>query len=159
LLINDDLGLAARWNAKEYFATFCMVADKELQFTQYKQVQHAYLACSVVLCCTLDYYHAHKEDMQAIGLLDRVIPLVFGLSRETRREYQTYQEKCNVMDETCTPRQPEVIKPGRMKSDIIASHDVDPRLLRNLQRISQYLTNEETSELIEAAHTNGKYEI
>jgi hypothetical protein len=159
LFINDDLSLSARWNAKEYFATFCMIYDGEVVFTQWKSTIQAHTRCSMVLCCTTEYYHANRDDMTALGLLDRLIPIVLELSSETRKKYQSYIQDTSVFDNTPVQRDP-VFKDARtVKKGIISKKDIDPRLLLNIRRMSQFLTDDETEELIAVAHSNGKYEI
>jgi hypothetical protein len=159
LLINDDLGFSARWNQKEFFSTFCMIVDGEIMYTVYRQTQHAATNCSLLLVCTLDYYYASRGDMVEIGLFDRVIPLTLRLSPETRRMYQ----KSIIADEdgekVVKPRIPELIDKGPVQRELIERMDIDPRLLRNMKFISQYLTEEEFKEMIDVAHSNGKYEI
>ncbi len=159
LLINDDLGLTARWNQVEYYSTFCMIHDGELMFKVFRQTQHVSTTCSMILCCTLDYFYSHRDDMSGMGLLDRVVPVILRLSNETRREYQEYEMKGNIMDSKPAPRNPSFLDVRKPKVDMVLKKNIDPRLLRNLRRMSQYLTEEETEELIEVAHSNGKYEI
>jgi len=161
LLINDDLSLAARWNAKEYFATFCMIADGELTFKQWKQITFAKTYCSIVLCCTCDYFYANYDDMTGIGLFDRLVPLSLGLSNETRQLYQEHVKRYGLNNSIPEPRYPEYPEKSIAKTDIVMSKNINPRLLRNLLRMSQYLTTDETTELIEIAHSPEKpeYEI
>lgn len=159
LLINDDLSLTSRWNAKEYFGTFCMIIDGEVQYTQWKTVHHFHMNCSTVLCCTSDYYNSNIDDMKAMGLLDRLIPVVLGLSNETRKAYQDYERKSHLFDSKPVPRNPEFLEVKSVKTELLSKKNIDPRLLRNLRRMSQYLTDEETEELIDIAHSNGRYEI
>ena len=158
LLINDDLGLAARWNQKEFFSTFIMVSDGEISFTQYRQSQHAIMSCSMVLLCTLDYFTANYQDMKGMGLYDRVIPIVVGLSQTTRRLYQdSIRSRRNTRN---TPnRDPSIPEKGEYKDEMIESKDIDPRLLQNLAYMSQWLTDEEFTELINITHTADKYEV
>lgn len=159
LFINDDLSLSSRWNAKEYFSTFCMIYDGEVVFTQWKSTIQAHTQCSMVLCCTTDYYHSNRDDMVALGLLDRLIPIVLGLSNETRKKYQHYIQDTSIYDSAPTQRDPVFKEQKIIKKGIISKKDIDPRLLLNIRRMSQYLTDEETEELIAVAHSNGKYEI
>jgi hypothetical protein len=158
LLINDDLGLAARWNQKEFFSTFIMVADGEISFTQWRQNQHAILNCSLVLLCTLDYYTTNRNDMAGMGLYDRVIPIVAGLSQETRR---SYQDSIRLHRSTRNPpnREPYQPEKGEFKDDLIEKKDIDPRLLQNLTYMSAWMTDNEFAELVSIAHEQDKYEV
>jgi hypothetical protein len=158
LLINDDLGKTARWNQKEYFSTFMAIADGEISFTQWHSHQHKPMYCSMVLISTLDYYTANRTDMAAMGLLDRVVPVIVGLSQETRRTYQeTIRKHLRTRDPA--PREPMLRERGEYKDDIITKKDINPRLLQNLSYMSQYLTDDEFSELVAIAHAEDKYEV
>lgn len=159
LLINDDMGFAARWNQKEFFSTFCMIIDGEIMYTVYKQTQHAVTNCSVILCCTLDYYYASRGDMAVIGLHDRVVPIALRLSNDTRRKYQKMINDGIIKTKMPEEREPSLIDKGDVKTDIIKEKDIDPRLLLNLTFMSQYLTDDEFDELVEVAHSSGKYEL
>lgn len=159
LLINDDLGFSARWNKIEYFSTFCMVIDGEIMFTVYKQTQHAVTNFSVVLCCTLDYFYAARNDMVTLGLYDRVVPICLRLSADTRHKYQQMVNDGTVCSNTPAPREPEITDKQEVKKGILEEKDIDPRLLMNLKFMSQYLTDDEFIELINVAHSNGKYEL
>lgn len=158
LLVNDDLGKTARWNQKEYFSTFMSVSDGELSFTQWKQHQHAIMSCSLVLIATTDYYISNVRDMTGMGLLDRLVPVVVGLSQETRR---SYQDSIRLHRGTRNPlkRDPTLTEKGEFKDDLIRKKDINPRLLQNLSYMSQYLNEDEFSELIAIAHDGDKYEV
>jgi hypothetical protein len=158
LFINDDLGKTARWNQKEYFSTFMAVADGELSYTQWHQHQFARTVCSMVLLATTDYYTINKRDMAAMGLLDRVVPVVVGLSQETRHEYQDrIRQHLNTREPP--RRDPHLYDKGEYKDDLIERKDINPRLLQNLSYMSQYMTDEEFVELIAVAHEEDKYEV
>jgi len=159
LLINDDLSLTSRWNAKEYLATFCMIHDGEIMYTQWKTTYHAHMHCSMVLYCTTDYLHSNFDDMKAMGFTDRVIPIILGLSNETRKIYQKYEQESHLFDSKPALRNPEFLEIKSVKTELLAKKDIDPRAFRSLRRMSQYLTEEETEELIDVAHSNERYEI
>lgn len=160
LIINDDLGLTSRWNQSEYYATFAMISDGRVQYTVWRTSHITPINCSLILCCTYDYYRMNRDKMLEMGLLDRVVPLVMGLSFETRKQYQKYREHTSIRSNGPTEREPaEPPTPRTVKTDLISRKDIDPRMFLNLQRLSQYLTEEETVELIEIAHSEGKYEI
>jgi hypothetical protein len=158
LLINDDLGLAARWNQKEFYSTFIMVCDGEISYTQYKQKQHALLTCSVVLLCTSEYYTQNRNEMRGMGLLDRVVPIVVGLSQETRRSYQD-MIRLRRAPRIPAPRDPAKLDRGDFKDNMIEKKDIDPRLLQNLAYMSQWLSEDEFGELIAISHDQEKYEV
>lgn len=161
LLINDDIGLAARWNQKEFYSTFIMIADGEISFTQWKQNQHAVLNCSLVLLCTLDYYTVNHGDMVAMGLYDRVVPIVVGISQETRRVYQDNirLRRSSRLSRNPPERLPEPLEKGEFKDEMIEKKDIEPRLLQNLAYMSQWLTDDEFSELVSIAHEHNKWEV
>jgi hypothetical protein len=159
LLINDDLGLTARWNQSEYFATFCMVAGGDLEYTVYKQTQHAITNYSVIICCTSDYYYSNADNMRAMGLMDRFVPIILGLSKETRELYREYQRSSSLKNSKPAPRTPTIPDTREEKLDLILEKKVDARLTLNLRRMSQYLTEDETDELIEVAHSNARFEL
>jgi hypothetical protein len=160
LIINDDLGLTSRWNQAEYYATFAMIADGRIQYTVWRTSHITPINCSMVLCCTFDYYKQNRDKMVEMGLIDRIVPVVLGLSFETRKQYQKYREQTNIRDSAPLPRNPaEPPNPITVKTDLISKKDIDPRLFLNLQRLSQYLTEDETIELIEVSHGEGRYEI
>ena len=158
LLINDDLGKTARWNQKEYFSTFMAIADGEISYTQWHSHQHKPVYCSLVLIATLDYYVSNRTDMTAMGLLDRVVPVIVGLSQETRREYQeSIRQHRRTRDPN--PREPVIRPRGEYKDDLITKKDINPRLLQNLSYMSQYMTDEEFTELVAIAHAEDRYEV
>ena len=161
LLINDDLGLLARWNQSEYFSTLCMVIDGELVFKQFRSMQHAVFRCSVLLCCTSEYYNQHRDTMAGMGLLDRLIPIVMNVSKETRLHYQQCSQASDIRCSDAPKRTPDYSfdAPRVVQDKIIAECNLDPRLMRNIRRISQYLTEDELYELIEVANKPGRYEI
>ncbi len=163
LIINDDLGLSARWNMKEYISTFIMVANGELEFTMHKQTQHESCTASLVLCCTSKHFDKVKDDMKEMGLWDRSIPVDVRLSKETRRAYQqSFIDGANCPgfdDRTPAQRKPELRKKGKKKTPQLLEKDVDPRLLRNLSYFSQYLTDDEYNELIDVALNPRKFEV
>lgn len=159
LLINDDLGLTARWNQAEYYATFCMIADGKIQYTVWRTTHFATTKCSLILCCTRDYYRKNVDMMIEMGLLDRVVPIILGLSDETRKAYQRYEQKTSIQDSKPSQRDPIIPEIKTVKTEMLSKKDIDPRLLHNLRRMSQYLTEDETEELIEVAHSNGRFEI
>lgn len=158
LLINDDLGLAARWNQKEFYSTFIMVSDGEISYTQYKQKQHARMECSLVLLCTSEYFTQNRNEMRGMGLLDRVVPVILGLSQTTRR---MYQDGIRLRRTTRQPpeRDPAILDRGEYKDEVIGGKDIDPRLLQNLTYMSQWLTDDEFTELIAISHDQEKFEI
>jgi hypothetical protein len=158
LLINDDLGKTARWNQKEYFSTFMSICDGELSYTQWKQHQHARMACSLVIICTTDYYVTNSRDMAGMGLLDRMVPIVVGLSQETRKTYQD-TIRLHLGGRNPPPRDPTLVEKGEFKDDVIGKKDINPRLLQNLSYMSQYLTDEEFTELVAISHDGDKYEV
>jgi hypothetical protein len=158
LLINDDLGLSARWNQKEFFGTFMMIADGEISYTQYRQSQHAIMSCSMVLLCTLDYYTSNKQDIKGMGLYSRIVPIVVGLSQQTRRTYQdSIRLRRNIRN--VPNRDPSIPEKGEYKDEMITIKDIDPRLLQNLANMSQWLTDDEFIELVNIAHKEDKYEV
>jgi hypothetical protein len=165
LIINDDLGLSARWNMKEYIATFIMVANGDLEFTMHKQSQHESCNASLILCCTAKHFDRVKDDMKEMGLWDRSIAIDVRLSKETRKNYQiNFIEKAagiyDEYDDRLPPqRTPELRPKQRVKTPQLLEKDVDPRLLRNLSYMSQYLSDEEYIELIDVALNPRKYEI
>jgi hypothetical protein len=161
LLINDDLGLTARWNQAEYFSTFCMIADGKIAYKQFKTLVYAKMNCSLLLCCTTDYFYAHYDEMTSGGLFDRLTPIVLGLSNETRTTYQKYIEKSSIYTVKPYPRYPIFADERIVKSDLISTKNISPRMLVNIRRLSQYLTEEETDELVSIAHApdSPEYEI
>lgn len=159
LLINDDLSLTSRWNQMEYYSTFCMIADGEILFTQWKSTTQARMNCSLVLCCTLDYYYANHDNMISGGMLDRLVPIVLGLSNDTRKKYQKYIQNANVYDNKAPKRDPTFADIKIVKKELLSKKDINPRLLMNIKRMSQFLTEDETDELIAVAHSNGKFEV
>jgi len=158
LLINDDLALAAGWRPEEFFGTLCMVHDGTLQFTMYKTVEHATTKCSIILCSTTSYYYKHRDTLQAMGFLDRFMPVVIELSQETRRKYQKYEQQTSIFDDSPISRNPEFIDIKSVKSDLLSRKNLNVRWLRGLRRISQYFTEEETAEFIDLVHANEKNE-
>jgi hypothetical protein len=165
LIINDDLGLSARWNMKEYIATFIMIANGDLEFTMHKQSQHESCNASLILCCTAKHFDKVKDDMKEMGLWDRSIPIDVRLSKETRQNYQiNFVEKTagiyDKYDDRMPPqRHPELRPKHQIKTPQLLEKDVDPRLLRNLSYMSQYLSDDEYNELIDVALNPRKYEI
>jgi hypothetical protein len=159
LLINDDLGLLARWNQSEYYSTLCMVMDGELMFKQFRSLQHAIFKCSVVLCCTSEYYNQNHDNMQGMGLIDRLIPISMNLSKQTRAEYQKSSQSSSIFESETPARVPALQEPGLVQDGLISELNLDPRLLRNTRRISRYLTEDELIEMIEVANKPGRYEI
>ena len=159
LLINDDLGLLARWNQSEYFSTLCMVMDGELLFKQFRSLQHAVFKCSVVLCCTSEYYNQNHDNMAGMGLIDRLIPVSMNISKDTRSKYQDFSQTSSIYDFDAPKRTPVIQEPGIVQDAIIKEMNLDPRLLRNIRRISRYLTEDELFELIEIANNPGRYEL
>lgn len=166
LLINDDLGLAARWNVKEYIGTFIMVANGELEFTMHKQSQHGRFNCSVVLCCTDDHFDKTAGDMIGMGLLDRFVPIIITLSGRTKDDYRhsfvsrTEEGNKDQIDDRMPPqRTPELRTKNHAKTIPLITKKVDPRMLRNLSYMSQYLTDDEFSELIDVALNPKKFEL
>jgi hypothetical protein len=165
LLINDDLSLCSRWNAKEYFSTFNMVADGEIKYTQYKSTVSAITHCSTVLCCTTSYFNDNYIGMESGGLLDRLIVIALGLSAETRALYQKAILSQPIGDSLPPQREPEFLTASACdvameKDKLLDIKNIDPRLLKNLRRISQYLTLDESKELITVAHAGDReYDI
>lgn len=165
LLINDDLSLCSRWNAREYFSTFNMVADGEIKYTQYKSTISAITKSSLVLCCTTSYFNDNYVSMESGGLLDRLIVVALGLSAETREAYQKAIFAQPIGQSIVPPREPEFLTASACdvaieKDIVIQKKNIDPRLLNNLRRISQYLTLEESKELIAVAHAGDReYDI
>jgi hypothetical protein len=159
LLINDDLGLLARWNQSEYYSTLCMVIDGELVFKQFRTLQHAVFKCSVVLCCTSEYYNQNVDNMQGMGLLDRLIPVSLNLSAQTREKYQEYSQLSSIFDNSAPARVPVIRNAAPVQDDLIREKNLDPRLMRNIRRISQYLSEDELIELINVANKPGRYSL
>lgn len=161
LLINDDLSLCSRWNAKEYFSTFNMISDGEIRFTQYKSTVCAQMKCSLVLCCTSAYFNDNYEAMEAGGLLDRLLLINVGLSQETRAYYQHAVLSCPIGQSRTPTREPEFLTASACdvaleKNNLLGIKNIDPRLLSNLRHISQFLTLDETKELIAVAHADDR---
>lgn len=164
LLIHDDFGLAKGWKQGEYLATFSMIADGMVQFTMYKTLQRACVNCSMIITCTSAHYAENVDVMESMGLLRRVIPIVVGISAETREIYQEYRLKTNILDKNPLPRNPvlrEIRNMSEMTTarELIMKHNVNPSLLDNLINISQFLTDEGLLELIEVAHNPLDYSI
>lgn len=160
LLINDDLGLMARWNQTEYFSSFCMAHDGELLFRQFRAQTHAQMRCSIVLCCTLDYFYANVDTMRAIGLLDRVIPIILDLSDVTRERYKSAVMQSDLQEREPPQRYPSPPDETRIvKTEAILRNNVGPRELKNLRRMSLFLTDDEVDELIAVTHNESKYEV
>jgi len=155
-LIVDDLAFIERWDQDQYYNTFNMIHDGEIGHGQYNDEDHAFIKTSMILTCTWDYYHSHKKTMAGCGLMDRVIPCILQLSDETRLKYQ--ELIINSITAGSYTGNPPFRKPTSegentgYKSDLLITKNVDPRLLTNLMRISQYLTIEETEELSDMAH-------
>lgn len=153
LFINDDLGLCSRWNAKEYFSTFCMIADGDMRFTQYKHTVSAQMQCSMVLCCTISYFNDNFDDMNAVGLMDRVVTIAVKLSRETRKSYQQLVLTTDLHNRHPPERDPVFTDIHPADENLLKVKNIDPRLLNNLRRMSQYLTDDEIAELVTLAHS------
>lgn len=156
LLINDDIGYFLN-RREEYFVTFGMIIDGRIAHTVFKTGQFAEMKTSLVLCCTDTQYYDVKDSMVASGLHSRLVPLVMGLSAQTRRAYQQSVLSRPICDTTAPPeRRPAPMKCGKPKDEIIAEFDVDPRLISNIRRMSQYMSEAETEELIDIAHRQRK---
>jgi hypothetical protein len=99
--------------------------------------------------------------MAGMGLLDRLIPIVANISKETRMEYQTRSQNSDIRESEPPTRTPvyEFERVRIVQDDIIREMNLDPRLLRNIRRISQYLTEDELYELIQVANKPGRFEI
>ena len=161
LLINDDAGQLFSSNRREQFlTTFSSVIDGRIAYTVYKTGHYAYTNCSLILCCTQSQYYDVQEDMERSGLHSRLIPFVVGTSEETRINYQERLLLGKIESENIPNRQPVLYPRDLPKDDIIRESDVEPRLLKNIRVMSQYLTEEQTDELIKVAHSKGsEYEI
>jgi len=155
-LIVDDLAFIERWDQDQYYNTFNMIHDGEIGHGQFNDEDHAFINCSMILTCTWDYFHSHKKTMAGCGLMDRVIPCIFQLSDETRFKYQDMIIE-SILNGSYTGMPPlrlptdEGVNTG-YKHEVLVKKNVDPRLLTNLMKISQYLTTEETEELADVAH-------
>ena len=156
LIVHDDIGLCSRFDQDQIFATYMMAISGEISFRQYKRDDHAYIKASVVICCTLGYYSDHSKNLQQIGLLDRVLPVVVGLSKETRAKYQN---SINIFDDEPPKRTPEVIDQRTPQMEILIENDISPRWMRNISKISQFLSEDELIELISVINRPLKYEV
>jgi len=160
LLINDDIGYFLN-RKDEYFVTFGMVIDGRISHTMYKTVQTAVMNCSLILCCTTEQFFDNLDSLKASGLYSRIVPIILGLSAETRADYQKSILSGEIR---CTsdpkPRKPAPLKRGKPKDSIIHEYDVEPRMIANIRSMSQYLTEAETEELILIAHSRRmEYEV
>lgn len=149
LLINDDLGLCSRWNAKDYFSTFIMAMDGEISYTQYKNTMTSTTNFSVVLCSTSTYFDQNRAAMDGMGLLDRMMLFAVGLSEESREIYQRHA----IM--SMNGRHPPIRQPIRHYTrDMVNNpfplmdYNLNPRNINNLKHIQKYLDDESMAELI-----------
>lgn len=161
LLINDDAGqLFTSHRREEFLTTFSSVIDGRIAYTVYKTGHFAYINCSLVLCCTRAQYFDVMEDMEKSGLHSRLIPFIVSLSEETRGMYQKNALSERIEPKYTPERSPNLLERHAPKDDILRKCDVEPRLLTNIRIISQYLTDDETIELINVSHSRGsEYEI
>lgn len=163
LLIHDDFGLSPSRKIEDLCSVYNMVCDGYLDHEMFTQTQSATTCCSVILCCTKQQYYRYKGAISAGGLLDRMIPVVLNLSIKTRAEHNAAALLSSVYTLDVPKRipDPNLRNPGSVKESVIKEYNLDTRLMNNIRRISQYLTEEQTRELIliTEPESEGKYEI
>jgi hypothetical protein len=156
LLINDDLGLCTRWNAKEYFSTFIMCIDGEIEYKQYKNTTSAKTNFSIILLSTEDYYNQNYDDVKGMGLYDRIIPVVVKLSHESRKERQKFIGTS--INSRHPPQRNAKIFENHGAQDLSA-WDLEPRLISNMNILSQYFSKEQMDEIVQVVKNPGRYEV
>lgn len=161
LFIHDDVGRPAHWNMKEFISAWCDMIDGHVDCRHFKSSICAICGFSVVLISTLDWYYAWKDAMRESGLIDRVLPITVGLSEETKENYRLEAQisaESNLLSDE--PEQRKIGLRERHESHTLFEQNIPPRYLKNLLKISRYLTEKEMNELINIVLKDGvKYEI
>lgn len=156
LIIHDDIGLCSRFEQEQVFSTYMMIIGNEIDFKQYKTIDFARFNTSVMICCTLAYWSGHAQEIQEKGLLDRLLPVVVGLSKETRT---AYQQAINIFDDKPAKRIPDTTEQHAPQISFLVEQNVSPRWMRSLAKISQFLSADELMELIRVLDNPMRYEV
>jgi hypothetical protein len=156
LIIHDDIGMCSRFEQEQIFSTYMMITSGKIEFEQYKTMDYKKIDSSVLICCTVGYWADHLRVIEAKGLLDRMLPVVIGLSEETRK---SYQRDLDIFNTDAPKRLPEIADQHSPLTEIFQKQDVSPRWMRNISKISQFLTEEEVLELIAVLERPMRYEV
>lgn len=161
LLIHDDVGRGNPKYTYDFLAAFCDITEGHTEHRQYKKNIIADYGFSAIFTSTTAWFYQWKDTMTSMGYLDRVLPLQLSLHPNTRKAYQT---ACQVaarkgsISNDPAPRDIPITEPHDPIE--LDDYNIDPRNLRNLLRLSCYLTYDEMVELINIVHEQKpKYSI
>lgn len=149
LFIHDDVGRCNPSYVPDYLSALCDIAEGHIEFRQYKKNINADFNFSAVFTSTIGWYYRWKDIMSEVGYLDRVLPIQLELHPSTEI---AYRNKCtDDALEGCISSDPavRVITPMEKHPPIdLCGVKVAARNLRNLLRLSNYLSKPEMLELI-----------
>jgi len=149
LFIHDDVGRGNPSYTKDFISAFCDICEGHTEYRQYRKNLSSDFNFSGVFTSTTAWFYNWKDVMQEMGYLDRVLPIQVELHPDTE---VLYRNAC--MDaalEGCLSNEPALRKITDLEKHDpmeLYSMKVAPRNLRNILRLSCYLSREEMLELI-----------
>lgn len=150
LLLHDDLGLCAQWNVDPFNSAWMMMLNGKITYKHFKQPITARCNFSLILLSTTDFFGMWYDKMTGSGLLDRMLVIQLNLSEETRVNYQVAAQICadDMLDNCRDAPLREIHLRERHIPMQLCDKNINPRSLKNLLKLSTYLTEDEMNELI-----------
>ncbi len=151
LFIHDDVGRGNPSYYKDFISAFCDITEGHLEYRQYKKNFNIDFNFSAIFTSTTAWFYSWKDVMDEIGYLDRVLPLQLELHPDTKDLYRFLcheAARCGTLSNNPAPRKLSITAADKHEPIDLNSCHVDPRNLRNVLRLSRYLTSDETKELI-----------
>lgn len=161
LFIHDDLGLSGSYNIREFIPAWNMMIDGKLDYRHYKTSVSKNCNFSVVLISTLGSFYNWRDIMRELGLLDRVLLIKLSLSDETRQNY-SLDAQCDAERGLCSgsPEQRNPALRQRHEPLNLLDMNISPRYIKNLLRLSMYLSSQEMEEVIKIVKDDSvEYEV
>lgn len=161
LFIHDDVGRGNPSYTKDFISAFCDITEGHMEFRQFKKNFCADFNFSAVFTSTTAWFYSWKYTLDEMGYIDRVLSLQLDLHPTTKKAYQLSCIDAAIEESDGRPKPRKITKIEKHNVLELGSRtDVAPRNLRNLLRLSRYLTIDEFDELITIVRSNKpKYSI